>query len=132
MAIHVKALRAAILALGLSLAAPAILPAGARIEAQSERFDHGRDTISRTQSDLRRAASFHPNSKKEQERFKNAQHHLSELDRHFVKGKFDKGTMDSAIEDIQNVLDHNTLQSQDRDALMQDINDLRALRSNRG
>jgi parvulin-like peptidyl-prolyl isomerase len=132
MAIHVRALRTTIVAMGLGLAAPAFIPAGAAIAAQSERFDQGRDIVSRTQSDLQRAASFHRNSKKEQERYKNAQHHLSELDRHFTKGKFDKDTMDSAIEDIQNILDHNTLQSQDRDVLMQDVNQLRAIRSNHG
>jgi len=132
MAIHVKALRTTIVALGLGLAAPVFVPAGATIAAQSQKFDEARDTISRTQSDLQRAASFHRNSKKEQERYKNAQHHLSELDRHFAKGKFDKDTMDTAIEDIQNILDHNTLQSQDRDMLMQDINQLRSIRSNHG
>jgi hypothetical protein len=49
-----------------------------------------------------------------------------------AKGKFDKGTLDSAIEDIQNVLDHNVLQSQDRDMLMRDIKELREIRSDRG
>jgi len=132
MAIHMKALGTTIVALGLGLAAPVFVPAGATIAAQSQKFDGARDTISRTQSDLRRAATFRPNSKKEQERYKNAQEHLSELDRHFAKGKFDKDTMDTAIEDIQNILDHNTLQSQDRDMLMQDVNQLRAVRSNRG
>ena len=131
MASHLKALRTAIVALGLGLTAPALIPAGAVAAAQSMKFDEARQTISRTQTDLERAASFHAN-KNDRERYKNAQQHLSKLDRHFAKGKFDKDTMDSAIEDIQNILDHNTLQSQDRDALMQDISQLRAIRSSRG
>lgn len=131
MAIHLKALRTTIVALGLGLTAPALIPAGAVAAAQSMKFDEARQTISRTQTDLERAASFHAN-KNDRDRYKNAQQHLSKLDRHFAKGKFDKETMDSAIKDIQNILDHNTLQSQDRDALMQDIAQLRAIRSSRG
>ena len=131
MAIQLKALRTTIVALGLGLTAPALIPASAAAAAQSMRFDEARQTISRTQTDLERAASFHAN-KNDRERYKNAQQHLSKLDRHLAKGKFDKDTMDSAIEDIQNILDHNTLQSQDRDALMQDISQLRAIRSSRG
>jgi hypothetical protein len=111
---------------------PLVGPATSIAFAQSARYDEARQVVGRTQVDLDRAASFLKSNKKEQERLRNAQKHLSEVDRHMAKGKFDKGTLDSAIEDIQNVLDHNVLQSQDRDMLMRDIKELREIRSDRG
>jgi predicted negative regulator of RcsB-dependent stress response len=77
---------------------------------------------------LRNARELEHNKGKEQERYRNAQKSLSTLDRHLTKGKFDKGDLDQAIEDIQNVLDHNTLQSSSRDALLSDIQNLRMAR----
>lgn len=119
------------LAIGLGLGAPALAPAGAALSAQSVRYDDARQVISRTQTDMQRSVGFLENKHSDRDRLKNAQKHLSTLDRHFAKGKFDKETMDSAIGDIQSVLDHNVLHGQDRDALMQDVSDLRAIRSDR-
>ena len=100
--------------------------------AGSPRYDDARQVVGRTQVDLERAASFLRGNKKEQDRLRNAQKHLSDVDRHMAKGKFNKDTLNSAIGDIQNVLDHNVLQSQDRDMLMRDVRELRAIRSERG
>lgn len=119
------------LAIGLGLTGPAFVPAGAALSAQSLRYEEARQVISRTQADLQRSVSFLENKHSDRDRLKNAEKHLSTLDRHFAKGKFDKETMDSAIGDIQSVLDHNVLQGQDRDALTQDVSDLRAVRSDR-
>jgi hypothetical protein len=124
--------RAAALGLGMCAVVPLIGPGTSIAFAQSTKFDEARQVVGRTQVDLDRAASFLKGNKKEQERLRNAQKHLSEVDRHMAKGKFDKDTLDSAIEDIQNVLDHNVLQSQDRDVLMRDIKELREVRSDRG
>ena len=126
--------RASILGLGMCLVLPMIGPGPAAVFAQSLRYDDARQVVGRTQTDLDRAASFlqGTKNKKEHERIRNAQKHLSEVDRHLAKGKFDKDTLNSAIEDMQNVLDHNVLHSEDRDMLMRDIKDLRAIRSDRG
>lgn len=124
--------RVAAVGLGMCAIVPLVGPGTSIAFAQSAKFDEARQVVGRTQVDLDRAASFLKGNKKEQERLRNAQKHLSEVDRHMAKGKFDKGTLDSAIEDIQNVLDHNVLQSQDRDMLMRDIQELRAIRSDRG
>ncbi|MBV9301416.1 MAG: hypothetical protein JOY62_18915 [Acidobacteriaceae bacterium] len=84
--------------------------------------------VDRTQTDLRAAADME-HGQKERERYHNAQRSLSTFDRHLSKGHFDKDKLDSAIGDVQNVLDHNTLQAASRDALLQDVNDLRAARA---
>jgi hypothetical protein len=124
--------RTTVLGLGMCAIVPLISPGPSVAFAQSARFDDARQVVGRTQVDLDRAASFLRGNKKEQDRLRNAQKHLSEVDRHMAKGKFNKDTLDSAIGDIQNVLDHNVLQSQDRDMLMRDVKELRAIRSERG
>jgi hypothetical protein len=104
--------------------------------------DHGdytfaRDLVGRAQDDLRRAADFAREGAalkdgKQIERFSNAQRSLSKFDRDLSKGKFEKDELDDAIRDLNNVLEHNTLSSQDRDALTKDLRDLRLLRTSRG
>src|SRR2546422_6375255 len=96
------------------------------------RYSNARDLVARTQEDLRHAATFTRETKKEGERYDNVQKHLSEFDRGLTKGKFDKDKLDAAIDDLNNVLDHNTLAAGDRDALTQDLRDLRDLREHRG
>jgi hypothetical protein len=124
--------RMTVLGVGMCAIIPMVEPGVSAAFAQSPRFDDARQVVGRTQADLDRAASFLKGNKKERERIRNAQKHLSEVDRHMAKGKFDKDTLDSAIGDIQSVLDHNVLQSQDRDVLIRDVKELRAIRSARG
>ena len=99
--------------------------------AQSDAFGAARSLVSRTQDDLKHAAHM-KQGHKERERYENVQHHLSDFDRSLAKAKFDKGKLDEAIEDLQHVIDHNTLSPEDRDALMADVRDLRAVRERRG
>jgi hypothetical protein len=56
------------------------------------------------------------------------QHHLSEFDRDLRQDHFDKGKLDTAIDDLKNVVKNNTLESHDRDSLASDLSDLRTLR----
>jgi hypothetical protein len=104
---------------GLLLLAPAVLVA--------QSLDV-RITLDRTQSDLRRAQDFERQHGKETVRYDNVQKHLSDFDRDFTRGHFDKGRLNTAIDDLKNVVDHNTLDPQDRDALTADLRDLRVLR----
>jgi hypothetical protein len=129
MASGINMIRVIALAIGLGLSMPAFVPAGAAVSAQSMRYQDARQVVSRTQTDLARSVTFLEKKHSDRDRLRNAQKHLSTLDRHLAKGKFDKDTLNSAIGDIQSVLDHNVLQSQDRDALMQDVSDLRNIRS---
>ncbi len=96
-----------------------------------DRFGDLRGLIDRTQNDLRGAAELEHNNGDQRERYRNAQGHLSTFDRHLTKGHFDKGELDKAIHDVQSVLDHNSLQASARDALLRDVQDLRAARDHR-
>jgi hypothetical protein len=87
-----------------------------------------RVTVDRTQTDLRRAQDFERQHGKEITRYANAQKHLSDFDRDFTRGHFDKGKLNTAIDDLKNVVDHNTLDPQNRDALTADLRDLRVMR----
>jgi predicted nucleic acid-binding Zn-ribbon protein len=94
-------------------------------------FEDVRAVVSRTQSDLSRAGDL-ANKEKERERIVNAQRRLSDFDKHISRGKFHKDALDDAIKDVQNVLDHNTLSPGDRDALKEDVQQMRVIREKRG
>jgi hypothetical protein len=106
--------------------------------AQSAPFPEARDLIQRVQEDMRRSADFARQTpaihkdRKQIERWDNAQRKMSDFDRNLSKGKYDKGELDGAINDLKNVVDHNTLSSEDRDTLNRDLGDLRQFRANRG
>ena len=104
---------------------------GGAVLGYGQEHEHARDLIARTQEDLERAADFTRNNPKERERYHNVQHHLSEFDRGLRAGHFDKDKLDSAIDDLKNVVANNTLESRDRDVLASDLTDLRVLRDTR-
>lgn len=97
-----------------------------------DRYDRARDLIARTQEDLRRIADLTREKKDERERIDNVQKHLSEFDRELSKNKFDKDKLDTAIDDLKNLVEHNTLAVEDRDLLNRDLEELRQMRSIRG
>jgi hypothetical protein len=81
------------------------------------------------QSDLRHAEDIERGKGKELSRYENALRHLSDFDREITRGHFEKGKLDTAIEDVKNIVDHNTLDPESRDALRSDLRDLRLVRS---
>lgn len=87
-----------------------------------------RSVVDRTQNDLRAASEFERHKGKEISRYENAQRHLSDFDRELTRGHFDKGRLDHAIDDMKDVVNHNTLDPTNRDALRNDLADLRILR----
>src|SRR5271155_2908228 len=78
--------------------------AGADIAAFGQDFGRARNLVDRVQEDLRRAAEFTRTNEKERVRYENVQHHLSEFDRDLRHDHFDKGKLDSAIDDLKNVV----------------------------
>lgn len=94
-------------------------------------YDTARSLVSRAQNDLAHARGL-THKGKERERFDNAQHSLSEFDKRLEKGKYDKDSLDGAVNDVKNVIEHNTLAPDDRDALTADLRDLRQLRDRNG
>ena len=113
-----------------------LLCAAAWSLAQSDYRASARDLIARVQTDLQRASEFATSGNavklkhddKQLERYRKAQRSASNFDRKLSQGKFDKGDLDDAIGDLKDVVEHNTLQSEDRDALTADLRDLRVLR----
>ena len=100
--------------------------------AQDNLYANARSLVDRSQNDLRHASHLAKDREKERERYDNAQRSLSEFDKNLARNKFDKDKLDSAINDVKNVVDHNTLDPQARDMLTQDLRDLRELRQSRG
>ena len=100
------------------------------VQAQGQ-YDRGRDLVGRTIRDLRRASRLEQGSR-ERERYANAERHLSQFDRELSRNRFDKDKLDSAIDDVNNVVERNTLDPRSRDNLRQDLGDLRRLRETRG
>lgn len=101
---------------------------GAGVLAFGQDYGRARDLVARVQDDLRRAADFTANKEKERDRYHDVQSKLSEFDRDLSRGHFDKGKLDSAIDELKEVVKNNTLESHDRDALAADLADLRTLR----
>lgn len=101
---------------------------GFGLVAYAQERGHSREIVDRVQADLEHAADFTRNNGKENERYHNVQHHLSEFDRELRRGHFDKDKLDAAIDDLKNVVKNNTLEARDRDALAADLSDLRTLR----
>jgi len=85
--------------------------------------------IQSVQEHLRRAASVGRPRGKEYNRFNNAMRHLSEFDTKLNRGQFDRGKLDRAIEDVNNVVRHNRLDRRDRNMLATDVDRLREFRS---
>ena len=97
--------------------------------AQGDEYNEARNLVQRVQDDLR---TLHPNGNKDRDRINDALKHLSELDRKLTKDKFSKGPLSDAIGNVKDILDHNTLETRERDMLNADIHDLRELRLYKG
>jgi hypothetical protein len=115
---------------GIALATLLILVA-AGAYAQG-RYRNARGLVEHVQRNLRHSEDLTPPNEKERERYHNAQHHLSEFDRKLSEGQFDKDKLDAVIDDVKNVVEHNTLAVDDRDKLARDLGELRELRRTRG
>ena len=103
-----------------------------RATAQEGAYSDARQLVQRVQQDLHHVMHRGVRTDKERERIEAAQKHLSDFDRNLSNNKFAKDRLDEAIDDVKNVVQNNTLQARDRDALSVDVDDLRQLRAVRG
>ena len=101
--------------------------AGAPVFAQVPRHE-ARELIQRVRDDLQRVRDLGERNGKERERVDNAMKHLSDFDRNLTKHNFNQGRLDSAIDDIKNVVKNNSLDPRNRDILTADMKDLREYR----
>jgi hypothetical protein len=84
--------------------------------------------IDRVHEDLNRGYGVWHLRHGDRERLTRAEHQLRDFARHWHNGRFDKGNLDGAIGAIQRVLDGNHLRGGERDALWNDVGELRRMR----
>ncbi len=116
----------------LAVALGAALAIAAGAAPQWHDWDHGnlRGLVQKTQNDLAQASGLE-HGRGQAERVQHAEDELSSFDRGLSKGHFSKDHLDRAIEKVQSVLDHNTLEPGAREALRHDLDDLRMVREHR-
>lgn len=96
--------------------------------AQEVQID-ARKLIDRTQNDLKQCMEFERQKGRDVAHYENAQRSLSDFDRDFTEGRFDRHKLDHAIDDVKYVANHSTLDPGLRDSLATDLSDLRLMRT---
>ena len=84
--------------------------------------------VERVHSDLNRGYDVWHLSHGDRDRLTHAEHQLRDFAKQWHRGKFDKGNLDDAIGAVQHVLDNNHLHGGERDALWNDVEELRRMR----
>src|SRR5579884_2368113 len=97
-----RSLTVLVLTMGLGVGAAVTLPAAVGAPYQEPYpapYTDLRGLIDRAQNDLRQAEELEHGTEKQRNRYRNAQTHLSNIDRNLVKGRFDKDDFNHAIDD---------------------------------
>src|SRR5579862_5202100 len=84
--------------------------------------------VDRVHTDLDHAYRVRHFSNDDRDRLNHAEKELRDFAQKWDHGKFDKGQLDDAISSIQHVLDNNKLPQPERDALSDDVSQLRKMR----
>lgn len=90
------------------------------------------DPVSRAVSDLQRAASMNRYDGHERHHFDEAINHLLQFQNRWAGGRFDRGALDRAISNMNDLARADQLHPRDREVLSRDLYALRALRDNGG
>jgi hypothetical protein len=88
-----------------------------------------RALFDQTRSDLDRVSRYPWASRADIRRFDDARSRLFNFESRFDQGRYQKHELDEAIEHIQNVVDHNSLDARDRGALGDDLRRVRDYRA---
>jgi hypothetical protein len=84
--------------------------------------------IDHVHQDLNRGYAVWQLGEGDRDRLTHAERQLRDFANHWQHGKFDKSNLEGAVADIQKVIDENHLSGRERDALGNDIQELRRLR----
>lgn len=85
--------------------------------------------FNRVRTDLDRAASYPYASRSDRKRFDDARRDLFDFESRLDQGRYEKKELDHAIDRIQNVVSHNSLDPRDRGALDEDLRHMRDYRA---
>ncbi|HWF47978.1 MAG TPA: hypothetical protein VG168_13295 [Bryobacteraceae bacterium] len=127
MAVTGAALGLALTGVGPVLAAPHFQPPYGERPYEQQGPRRLQDLIARTQTDLRDALAY-ATGDKQRDRTRDAERHLSDFDKRLTQGRWNHHDLHEAIESVQNVLDHNTLNAADRQNLRRDVEELKIAR----
>lgn len=84
--------------------------------------------VDRVHTDLNHAYGVWHFSDGDRDRLNHAEKELREFAEKWDHGKFDKGQLNDAIDSVQRVLDGNKMPAADRDAISDDVSQLRRMR----
>ena len=86
--------------------------------------------IGRVLSDLAMAAGNARVDGHERKHFHEAAEKLQAFEDRWARGKFDRGQLDKAIQNLEHLVDADQVRGRDRDMLARDMEDLRQFRAN--
>lgn len=106
---------------------------GGRVYGEYRRHDPGRDLFDRVWRDVERAESYsyRYGDGGDRRRFNKLREELREFQDKWARGRFDRHELDDVIGALQRVLNDNRLDDRQRDALQEDIYELRDFRASR-
>lgn len=88
-----------------------------------------RSLFDRVRSDLDRAGNYRYASRADQKRFDEARRELLDFESRFDRGRYDRHELDQAINRIEKVVTHNSLDPRERGALEDDLRRMRDYRA---
>jgi hypothetical protein len=96
-----------------------------------DRGDRGGDLFDRVRSDLDRAESYSDRYRDggDHRRFNKVREELGEFQSKWARGRFDRHELDDVIKALQRVVNDSRLEYRDRDALREDLYQLRDFRA---
>jgi hypothetical protein len=106
----------------------ALLISSAALLAAQTAFAPDRSLFERARIDLDRASAYPYASAADRKRFDEARTRLFDFESRFDRGRYEKHQLDEAIDHIQNVVSHNSLDPRDRGALDDDLRRMRDYR----
>jgi len=96
------------------------------------RYDRTGSPVDRALYDLSRIDGNVYVDHHERDHFRHAQEELARFQDRWSQGRFEKGRLDRAIENIQHLVNSRQLRGRDRDLLASDLADLRNFRARQG
>ena len=88
-----------------------------------------RGLFDRVRADLDHASAYPWASRSDHKRFDEARRELFDFESRFDRGRYDKHELDEAINRVQKVVAHNSLDPRDRGALENDLRRMRDYRA---